>query len=304
MVFKDFAKKFLSFLIFGVMLFTLTGCDNMSEEEILNEKAINEIKYLDTVFIDILNKLNNITFANYMVTANKATITEESANNEQASNSAEEGNTGEGQTEGTQTEGGTEGSTPKKINSSQMSPNTILSPATTVVDWDFIKGKVENIYSTWATIIIDLYSLNISNDDILGFSESLDIVTKYVKDEDRENSLLAMANLYGYLPKYIEELSTSNAEKNIFKTKSFLLNAYSMVGQDLWEEIRLEIDKAEQSFQIITTDIDFAYERSYRINKAYVLLNELKQSLSSEDKEIFYIKYKNLLEELDELNHK
>ena len=42
-------------------------------------------------------------------------------------------------------------------------------------------------------------------------------------------------------------------------------------------------------------------KKKYNINKTYILLEELKNSLSKKDTEIFYIKYKNLLEEINVL---
>ena len=47
-------------------------------------------------------------------------------------------------------------------------------------------------------------------------------------------------------------------------------------------------------------DVDLAKDqRKYGINKAYVLLEEFKNSLGIKNKEIFYMKYKNLIEGLD-----
>ena len=43
----------------------------------------------------------------------------------------------------------------------------------------------------------------------------------------------------------------------------------------------------------------------YNINKAYIMINELKNSVNLKDNEVFLIKYKNLLEELENVwyNH-
>ena len=44
--------------------------------------------------------------------------------------------------------------------------------------------------------------------------------------------------------------------------------------------------------------MNYAKDNMYKVNKCYVLLNELENSMDLKDKEIYYIKYKNLLEEL------
>ena len=43
------------------------------------------------------------------------------------------------------------------------------------------------------------------------------------------------------------------------------------------------------------------YKRKFNINKSYILIEELKNSLGTHDKGIFYLKYKNLIEELNTL---
>ena len=83
-----------------------------------------------------------------------------------------------------------------------------------------IKNEIENLYFAWNTAILDLHKLNVNSNDILGFSSSLDTATNYIKNEDKQNSLLAVANLYAYLPKYMESVSNDTVKKNILQTKS------------------------------------------------------------------------------------
>ena len=71
--------KKINILIFTLItffiLFGITGCS--SKEYTLNDKAKSEIDYLSTKFINILNKLNNITFENYKVTTFKTELTKD-----------------------------------------------------------------------------------------------------------------------------------------------------------------------------------------------------------------------------------
>ena len=194
-----------------------------------------------------------------------------------------------------------ENSDDSKIISSQMSYNSILNPATKDIDWATLKSDMENIYYSWNTILLDLYKLNIANDRILEFSSNLDRATVYIKNEDKKNSILAIAKLYEYLPYYSEQILEDNAEKNIIRAKSFIINAYSFVEIPDWDNIKGELNKAIESFKIVTTDANFIIDNSYKVNKCYVLLNELNNSANMKDKEIFFIKYKNLMEELSML---
>lgn len=288
-------------LLLTTLVFALTGCSDDSED--LNGKAYSEIEYLGTKFINILNRLNNITFENYQITTEEITLSKESAKQSKASSSSSSQSSGGGSNElGKSGEGSSGGDTnTNSIIASQMSPNTILNPTTDTIDWAGLKNEMENMYEAWDTILLDLYQLNINSDEILGFSATLDKATTYIKNEDKANSLLAVADLYSYLPKYLETISQETAKKNISKTKSFIINAYSLVEIGDWNEIRGEVAKADEAFRLVTTDANFVSSHSYQVNKSYVLLNELKNSLALEDKEIFYIKYRNLLEEINTL---
>ena len=281
------------------VLIFLTGCSN--EDIDLNDKAVSELEFLDSKFIEILNKLNNITFENYRVTSEKVELSKNSAKSGKESSSTSLQSDGGETAKVESSEDSKDADSNNTIITSQMSPNTILNPITTDIDWASLKNEIENIYYSWNTILLDLYQLDISNDDILGFSSDLNKTTAYIKNEDKTNSVLAMANLYSYLPKYVDIVSDDAAYNNIFRTKSFILNAYALTETGDWELVKAEIDKANETFKSITTDANFLSQKSYRVNKSYVLLNELRNSLSTEDKDIFYIHYKNLLEEINDL---
>ena len=68
------------------------------------------------------------------------------------------------------------------IVTTQMAPNTILNPTQTEVDWTIIKTDIENLHETWNTVVVDLYKMNINNDDILTFGSTLDNTTVYIKN--------------------------------------------------------------------------------------------------------------------------
>ena len=42
---------------------------------------------------------------------------------------------------------------------------------------------METVYSSWPTILIDLYELDINDNDLLAFSSKLDQAMKNIKDE-------------------------------------------------------------------------------------------------------------------------
>ena len=67
--------------------------------------------------------------------------------------------------------------------------------------------------------------------------------------------------------------------------------------------MQIEITKAENIFASLVNDARFVEDkRKYNINKAYVLIGEMKNSLDTKDTDIFYVKYKNTIEELNILS--
>lgn len=166
------------------------------------------------------------------------------------------------------------------------------------VDWKYIKGEVESIYVLWSTLIIDLHELNVNNDDILNFSNSLDQVTISIKQENKLSSTNNLANLYSYIPAYVEQISKDENEKNIYYTKNCIINTYALIEQDNWTEMKNQTATAIEFFSKIMNDIGNGEKQNSKMMKIYVLLNELYSSMDLKDKELYYIKYRNTMEEL------
>ena len=297
-------KILLYFFITIITLFTLSGCNENTTEDLI-EKATSEIDFVSMKLIGILNKLNNITFENYQMIVQEEELNGNTAKNEKQSSNDSSQNSDEGSSSSSNSSQANQPSPNSKesttIISSQLSPNTILTPVTEQLDWVSIKNEIENLYFSWNTIILDLYKLNIESNDILTFSNSIDTATIYIKNEDKNNSELAIAKLYSMLPKFYENISNNIVKKNILQTKAYILNAYALVGNNRWEDAQNEISKADEIYMLINTNAKYVSENSYKVNKVYVLINELKNSMNNKDNQIFYIKYRNLLEEIKEM---
>ena len=48
-------------------------------------------------------------------------------------------------------------------------------------------------------------------------------------------------------------------------------------------------------------DIEYLKNKEYKVNKTYILIKELQNSISYKDKKLFYLKYRNLIESLNNL---
>ena len=297
---KKIKNIFVVFTIISII--TMTGCSKNDDKENLKDKVNEELNYLDTHIISMANNLNNISLENYKITSESVEVEEKSkkmsTGNTGGSQETATGQTGEessGQSQSSQN------SENNNINTTKMEKNAILDSNQDDIDWKTMKYEIENINQTWSVILLDLYSLNVSNDDIVAFSEILNNSIISIKNENKIDSLSNIAKMYSYIPIYEKAISAENSMQNIKQTKSFLINAYSFVEQGNWNEIQTNINECEKTFKNIVNDMEFAQKNEYKINKTYVLIKEMQNSLYLQDKEIFYIKYKNLLESINTL---
>ena len=285
---------FVGIMIFAVC-FSLTGCSDDKEDDI-NKKVSEEIKFLDSKIIGMLNSLNNISMNNYTVQTETVPSTSSSSSN----NSSQQSSSGDGSSNGNSDGGNsTEQSSGNNqtSNSYKMTQNSILTDSKDV-NWNNMKTEIENLYDYWSPIVLDLYKLNVPNSDILNFSSDLNTTIGYIKAEDKANSLTSLAKLYSYLPKYADSYSNDEKFKNTLHTKSNVLNAYSVIEQDKWDEVNTNLAKAEEYYMKMVDSIN-EMPNQYNINKGYILIKEFQNSIGSNDKDLLYIKYKNTIQELN-----
>lgn len=290
-------------------LFLLTGCS--SEDTNLQSKAEKEIEHLEEKIIAMMNNLNQITLSNSVLIEEKTQKASESSkegqNNQQSSGSG--GSQGEGGG-GESSKGSDSGSSSESSNSGSSKENTteestkyeikndsILASKTEEVDWENVKSSAETLHSTWATLTIDLHGLNVKNDDILNFSSVLDQVTISANNEDKTATLNNLASLYAFFPIYIEQISDNSEKINLDYTKACVLNSYALVEQNKWDEMKLQVTNAINYFTNILNGVN-EDRQNQNSSKIYVLLNELSNCIDIKDKDLYMIKYRNVMEEL------
>lgn len=290
-------------VILGVMLIMFGSyyiySNTSSQEDVatLKSKVDEEIKYLDSVIVSIMNKFNNITYANYKIVEEKAT----SQNQNQKNSSVKSIESQEGQSGGNNKDNSQENSIENTITNINMDYSSILvNSDNKKIEWNYIKKEIEKMYSTWTTVLIDLNALNVNNTNLLKYNSTLDDITQALENEDKKTSMIKLADLYSLLVSYIKEYSSNNRLIQLLDTKSNILYAYSLAEyEDKWSEMKNYTDKAQNVYNNIINNELKNNDSTNNINKAYVLLNEISKSTSKKSKNIFYINYKNLMKELE-----
>lgn len=285
-------------IVFGVvMVFSNSGDDTTKD------KIKEEVYYIETKLLGMINALNNIPFSN-SVLLEQNTIKGQEKSNNSSSGSSSQGSEEKSQGEESSSSSGSSGG--ESSDSSKSGGDTdytkynvqnknILNIKENEIDWNYIKNTVELLHTSWTTIMIDLHSLNIKNDDILSFSNNLDALILNIEREDKRTTLNSLASLYAIIPVYINQYSDDNYEENLAYTKAHIINSYVLLEDDKWEDMQAEVAKAQEYFNLVINSINTKSSQIF-INKTYVLLNEMKNAINLKDKKLYYMKYKNLME--------
>ena len=333
----DKKMKILSFVIFFVVVialgFVVYSNSTKDDTQMLNEKVQTEVQYLEVKIVNMANRINNITTQNYKVVTKQ--IEEQSEVGDTSSKSAESGqqtqsqgnggsNTSSGNsntTGGNSSEGsGSSGSNSASSESEGSGASTGSSDSSNgyeeynmdrvkqlskdkekEVNWDDVQKEIEEIYTVMPTITLDLYQTNINQEDILKFNGFLDDLAKAAKNEEEDKTLEQLCNMYYSISTFTDNVSNDDAYKTTIKTKSNVLKAYSMVNAENWDEVSKNMQYAIDVFSVLLTNTNIDYGRQVNINKIYVIINEMKNAAGKQDKDVFFIKYKNLLEEMSSM---
>ena len=272
-------------IVFGAFIYSTAKED--TEETC---KIESEIDYLDTKITSLINKLNGINLQNYKISISKV---EEKQGQSNSDSSEKENSKSE--------QAGENDESKEETTITKMEEEKVVADEEKI-EWDWIQGETELIYSSWGAIVLDLYDIGIPSEKIVGFSNTLDQALIAIKNHDKPMAAGFLAKLYNFLSDFASISDIKEMKKSTIKAKNHIMNAYAYVQDELWDRVQAEVVNAEDDFKKIINDVGNSEDKGkHNINKTYMLIGELKNSLATKDKEIFYLKYKNLLEELNTL---
>lgn len=273
---KNIIKTLSIIFLVALVIISFSGCSKQkTDEEQLRDKNISEINYLDNYIMLMLNSINDIDLKQYDAKIEKTENLNEILQESEETSSEDTGN---------------------NVVQYSMVPNTILN-ADKTINWKNLKLEIENLNNTWPSIIVDLYKANVDNKKLTEFSDLINTCIGNIKNENRTETLNSLAKLYEYIPVFLEKIASDNKQIELAKTKVEVIKAYVNIDFANWEELKTSLDRAISNFEPIVNNTSEA-EKEYNIRKAYVLLQEFKNAVDTNDKDLLFMKYKNLMEEL------
>ncbi len=303
---KTVAFGCLSIIIVVIIIFMFQTISKENGKD-AKEKTLAEVEFIEVKLVGLLNKMNNIEVRNYNVSVTEITqkksLENESNTANEASKSADKENNDKANEKG---DTSSEQKTNDKESENQQNEKFQLKATGVLtrnedIDWEQVKNDVEMLYSSIPTITLDLYQMQVAQEDILNFNKEIDILTLAIQKNSKEETLKSLSTIYEYIPKFVEKTTNDNLIKTITKTKSDLFKSYSQLDRKNWQEISEMIKKAVDNFSQLLTDTKIDSNKQYTINKVYVMLNELQNAVKVQDINVFLIKYKNILEEMNDL---
>ena len=290
-------------LVLVVLALTVYTSATQNNEQDEKEKVTSEIRYLDTKFVDLFNNMNNIKTKNYQIYTTKieeSRSAENSGGGDSGGNSSSASNTSSSSDSSSTQDNSDQTQTENAGENYEMQAAGILT-TNRDIDWTSCKNESELIYTSISTITLDLYRLNVSQEDILNFNKDVDSLTVSLEEENKQLTLDNLVKVYEYIPKFAQTVVDDTLYKTVLETKLNVFRGYAKLDSGDWTGISTNIVDAINVYATLLTNTEMDANKQTSINKGYVMLNELKNAADTQNSSVFLIKYKNLLEEINNL---
>lgn len=159
------------------------------------------------------------------------------------------------------------------------------------INWEDIKEDIHKINASWNTLILDLTEVNVSNQDILGFSNNLNDLMIAISKEAEVTIIDKLNDMYAQVVRFREAYASNKNQIQKNKIKSEALSIYSLVNKQDFEGAYTKATEVIENYKGLMNDINYAEENSYNLNKIYVLLEEYRNSIQTRNYDLARMKY-------------
>ena len=281
----------MTFIICIIIL--LSGCKKSEEKPNIDDKISAEIQYLDkeiSGFIDIATGKNE---KNYDVQKEKAKT---GVSNKNTEDSNSKGNSEESSEEGSQEDSNQNSKSSNQQNQSDEYEVTIMSmkynSSNKIEDsqWDELKNSIEKLYTSWTTIENDLnLKDNIQKDNITNLTKNFDNLLLYAINKDEKNFIKESIESYANITNIADQVEYEKNKLYKLQSKNKIFEAYYNVQENDWISAKNNVNLANSYLEKIEN----------LKNRVKVSLKNLSNSVDQNDETVFYIKYEDLINEIN-----
>ena len=166
------------------------------------------------------------------------------------------------------------------------------------INFDYIKDDVNRINDSSAMLIVDLTEINISNEEILNFSNHLNDLIITIGEKDETKMINDLSQMYADLLMFKSSYAKNKNEIKKSEIKKEVLDIFNLSNKSEFDTANEKIENVIQNYKNLMNDNDYAKENAYNLNKIYILLEEYKNSLITQNYDLISIKYINTIENL------
>ncbi len=284
------------------VLLSFCGCkkNKNSEKEQLKEKLNSELFYVENELVIIANSINNIDYANYKIaTEHKENTSNQSSKSDKNQQNSKEKDEKEKQGDSKNSESSSQNENGGDVQKTfSMAPNDILNRSKEI-DWINLQNKIETIYTALTVIGVDLKEAGVPEEEINNFIGEIDKLTISIKDKQKEEVITNIVNVYKYLPEFIKKYDESSEKHNILALKYNLLICYNDVSLNKWDNYENEVTNIKLSYSNIESRNEEFNGKDINLKKVKSIIEELKKCNETRNQDVFFIKYKNLIQEIN-----
>ena len=181
--------------------------------------------------------------------------------------------------------------------------NSLTENNETNINWEDIEYIYENIFIAWQTMQVDLTDQKVSSEIINKYNSDLNGIANSIIQQNKESTMINYFNLYADICDIVKYISKENNLLNLYYAKLYLLNAYTLSESKKWNEMYESVANSESYFKNSYNEktegssLKDINQSKYN-EKIAMSLSNLKDSINLNDKSIFYIQYKNVMQML------
>ena len=158
-------------------------------------------------------------------------------------------------------------------------------------DWLKIKSDFNIIRVSSNQIIVDLASIGMPNDKILELDKRENVVIESIANKSESNLIVSLSNLYSLVPEYLDEKVNNEILNKSKLMKSYLVSSLAEAFVDNFDNANLYINEVQKLYQDLSKMEVYIEDNSYKINKCYVAIQEMKMGIESQQKNVIIDKF-------------
>ncbi len=282
------------------IILCFSGCKRKNEKnQTIDDKIAIEIKFLDKEISKFADIVTGNMETSYEIEEEKTNIKSTDENNNESNSSSENSQDSsdelskksEENSEGSQEVQSKQSLSDKKdeeitIMSMQNSGDNSVKDD----DWEKIKIDIENLYTSWAVIENDISTKeNINKEEIKKIDKNFDNLLLISIEKNKNNFMKETVDFYNNIINIAEKVNYDKNKLYILKVKKKLYEVYYNIEEKDWDSAKNNIILAN----------DYSNQIENLEEKVKILLKNITNSIEQESKEVFIVKYSNIINELN-----